>query len=158
MVNATPRQLYPWERQPVPTVQEEGWAPGSVWAGAENLATTGIRSPDLPVRSESLQPTELSRPTSSKCGKGRCSALLRVSSKSEFQLSVSQTKGKGRKSCSGGNYLAAVRCSTNCANISHTELTNWGVRAWIQTRHRERLLPCIKIWHFLLEDNTGDFF
>ena len=30
------------------------WAPGPVWAGAENLAPTGIRSPDRPARSESL--------------------------------------------------------------------------------------------------------
>jgi hypothetical protein len=30
------------------------WAPGPVWTGAENLASTGIRSPDRPARSESL--------------------------------------------------------------------------------------------------------
>ena len=29
VVNATPRPLYPWERDPVPIVQEVGWAPGS---------------------------------------------------------------------------------------------------------------------------------
>jgi len=28
--------------------------PGPVWTGAENLATTGIRFPDRPARSESL--------------------------------------------------------------------------------------------------------
>jgi hypothetical protein len=28
--------------------------PGSVWTGAENLAPTGIRSPDRPARSQSL--------------------------------------------------------------------------------------------------------
>jgi hypothetical protein len=28
-----------------------GWATGPVWIGAENLAYTGIRSPDLPTRS-----------------------------------------------------------------------------------------------------------
>jgi hypothetical protein len=38
----------------VPTVQEAGWAPGPVWTGAENLAPTGIRSPDRPARSQSL--------------------------------------------------------------------------------------------------------
>ena len=41
-------------KDPVPTVQEAGWAPGPVWTGAENLAPTGIRSPDRPARSESL--------------------------------------------------------------------------------------------------------
>jgi hypothetical protein len=39
---------------PVPILQEAGWAPGTVWEGAENLAPTGIRSPDRPARSESL--------------------------------------------------------------------------------------------------------
>ena len=41
-------------KDPVPIVQEAGWAPGPVWTGAENLAPTGIRSPDRPARSESL--------------------------------------------------------------------------------------------------------
>ena len=38
---------------PVPIVHEAGWAPGPVWTGAENLATTGIRSPDRPPRNQS---------------------------------------------------------------------------------------------------------
>ena len=41
-------------KDPVPIVQEAGWAPGAVWTDAENLAPTGIRSPDRPARSESL--------------------------------------------------------------------------------------------------------
>jgi hypothetical protein len=41
-------------KKTVPIVQEAGWAPGPVWTGAENLAYTGIRSPDRPARSESL--------------------------------------------------------------------------------------------------------
>jgi hypothetical protein len=40
--NATPRPLYPRERDPVPNVQEAGWAPGSVWTGLKNLTSTGI--------------------------------------------------------------------------------------------------------------------
>jgi hypothetical protein len=40
-------------KDPVPIVQEAGWAPGPVWTGAENLAPTGFRSPDRPARSES---------------------------------------------------------------------------------------------------------
>ena len=31
-------------KDPLPIVQEAGLAPGPVWTGAENLATTGIRS------------------------------------------------------------------------------------------------------------------
>ena len=38
----------------VPIVQEAVWAPGPVWKGAENLAFTGIRSPNRPARSQSL--------------------------------------------------------------------------------------------------------
>ena len=41
-------------KDPVPIVQEVGWAPGPVWTGAENLTPTWIRSQDRPARSESL--------------------------------------------------------------------------------------------------------
>ena len=50
VINATPRPLTP-RKDPVPTVQQVGWASGLVWTVAENLAPTGIRSPDRPVRS-----------------------------------------------------------------------------------------------------------
>jgi len=41
-------------RDPVPIVQEAGWASELVWTGAENLVPTGILSPDRPARSHSL--------------------------------------------------------------------------------------------------------
>ena len=41
-------------KDPIPIVQEAGWAPGPLWTSAENLAPIGIRSPDRPTRSESL--------------------------------------------------------------------------------------------------------
>jgi hypothetical protein len=41
-------------KESLPIVQEAGWAPMPVWIGAENLAPTGLRSPDRPVRSQSL--------------------------------------------------------------------------------------------------------
>jgi len=44
VVNATHRLLYPGVN-PVPMVYEVGLAPGPVWMGAENLASTGVRSP-----------------------------------------------------------------------------------------------------------------
>ena len=53
-VSVTPRPLFTPGKDPVPIVQEAGWAPGPVWTGAENLTPTGIRSPDRPARSESL--------------------------------------------------------------------------------------------------------
>jgi hypothetical protein len=51
VVNATPRPLYPG-KDPVPIVQEAGWAPGPVWMAAKNLAPTGIRSADRTAHSE----------------------------------------------------------------------------------------------------------
>ena len=53
VINATPRPLYPRERDPVPIVQEAGWAPEPVWTGVEKLALTRICPPDRPARSES---------------------------------------------------------------------------------------------------------
>ena len=41
-------------KDPVSIVQEAGLTPGAVWTGTENLAPTGIRSPNRPARSESL--------------------------------------------------------------------------------------------------------
>ena len=49
-----PGRLFTPEKEPVPIIQEDGWAPGPVWTGAENLASTRIRSPDRPTRSQSL--------------------------------------------------------------------------------------------------------
>ena len=49
-----PRPLFTPGKDPVPIVQEAGWAPGPVRTVAENLAPTAIRSPDRPVRSQSL--------------------------------------------------------------------------------------------------------
>ena len=49
----TPAVLYP-RKYLVPIVEEAGLVPGPVWAGAENLAYTGIQSPDRPARSQSL--------------------------------------------------------------------------------------------------------
>ena len=60
VVNATPRPLSPGI-DPVPILQEAGWAPGPVWAGAGNLAPHR----DLITGPSNLQqdaiPTELSR-------------------------------------------------------------------------------------------------
>jgi len=43
----------PPRNRPGTIVQEAGWSPGPVWTDTENLAPTGIRSPDKPARSES---------------------------------------------------------------------------------------------------------
>jgi hypothetical protein len=38
-LNAMPRALYLWKREPVPIVRGAGSPPLPVWTGAENLAT-----------------------------------------------------------------------------------------------------------------------
>jgi hypothetical protein len=54
VVNATPRPLYPREKDPVPIVQKAGWVSGPVWKGPENLFPSEFRTPDCPAHSESL--------------------------------------------------------------------------------------------------------
>jgi hypothetical protein len=53
-VGVTHRPLFTPGKDPVPIVQEAGWAPEPVWKGAKNLAPTGIRSSDRIARSLSL--------------------------------------------------------------------------------------------------------
>jgi len=53
-VSVTPQLLFTPGKDPIPIVQEVGWAPGPVWTGVENLAPTGIWSPDRPAHSQSL--------------------------------------------------------------------------------------------------------
>jgi len=49
-----PQPFFTLRKDPVPILQEAGWVPEPVWTGAENLATTGIQSPDHPAHSQSL--------------------------------------------------------------------------------------------------------
>jgi hypothetical protein len=46
--------LLPPRRDPVPTEQEARCASGTVGMGPDNLASTGVRTPDRPARSDSL--------------------------------------------------------------------------------------------------------
>ena len=55
VVSTTPRPIYPQERDPVTIVQEDGWTPGPVWTGAENLVPQrGFDPRTVQARSESL--------------------------------------------------------------------------------------------------------
>jgi hypothetical protein len=55
-VSVTPRPQLTPGKDWVPIVQGAGWASGPVWTGAENLASTGIRSADRRARRQSLYP------------------------------------------------------------------------------------------------------
>jgi hypothetical protein len=63
-VSVTPQPLFTLGIDPVPILQEAGWAPGPVWTGAENLVSTGIRSPDRPARNAVAIATALPDPQS----------------------------------------------------------------------------------------------
>jgi len=54
MVKATPRPLYPRDRNPVSDVQEAWWTSRLFWTGAVNHAPTGIWSPVRSTRRKSL--------------------------------------------------------------------------------------------------------
>jgi len=54
VVSVTHWPLFTPGKDPVSILQKAGWAPGSVWTGAENLTPTGIRWLDRPARSQSL--------------------------------------------------------------------------------------------------------
>jgi hypothetical protein len=51
VVSSTPLSHFTPGKDPVPVVQEAGWAPRPVGTGAENFAPPGF---DRPVRSQSL--------------------------------------------------------------------------------------------------------
>jgi len=50
-----PWPIYPWDRGPAYTVEEDRWASGPIWMGGrkENVST-GVRTPDHPVQSKPL--------------------------------------------------------------------------------------------------------
>jgi len=54
VINTTPRPLYQRERDPVPIVQEAGWAPGPEWGYEKSRPPTEIRCPDRLFHTESL--------------------------------------------------------------------------------------------------------
>ena len=64
VVSSTPRpHLTPRRKEPVPILQEAGWAPGPFWTGGKSrLHRDSI--PDLAVRSSVAMPTELPGPQS----------------------------------------------------------------------------------------------
>ena len=53
VVSSTPWSYFTPGKDPVPIVQEAGWALGPVWTGGKSRPT-GIRTPDRPARSQSL--------------------------------------------------------------------------------------------------------
>ena len=58
---ASPGRTLPSGKDPVPILQEAGWAPGPVWTGGKSRPHQDS-IPDIPARSQSGIPTELPGP------------------------------------------------------------------------------------------------
>jgi len=105
----------------VPFVQKAGWGPGPIWAGAENLVPTGIRSPGRPARKKSLyQP---------HCLDPRLSSLFTLNllwfTMSVWALSAQcWTLRKAMCACivflSSGRYFKWLLCNRHCKSDIHT--------------------------------------
>ena len=61
MVSSKPRPHFTPGKDPVPIVQEAGWAPGPVWTGGKSLPHRDT-IPDRPARISVAIPTELPGP------------------------------------------------------------------------------------------------
>jgi hypothetical protein len=61
-----PRPVFTRGKDPVPIVQEAGWAPGQVWTGEENLAPPGF-DPRIVQPVASLYTDYATRPTYFVC-------------------------------------------------------------------------------------------
>ena len=61
MISSTPRPHFTPGKDPVPILQEAGWAPGPVWTGKKSLSHRDW-IPDRPARSSVAIPTELPGP------------------------------------------------------------------------------------------------
>jgi hypothetical protein len=64
VVNATPKP-FTGSKYPLLIAQEVDWALGPVWAGRENLAPPGVRTPERPALSGALYLTTISRSSDS---------------------------------------------------------------------------------------------
>ena len=96
----------------VPIVQEAGWVPGPVWTGGENLASTGIRSPDRSARSQSLY--RLSYPAN--IDSLRLGTILNMQSK----LSVRRTRTNCCSKASG-SFLCCYGVQYDVARLTSGE-------------------------------------
>jgi hypothetical protein len=132
-VSVTPWSLFTPGKDPVPIVQEAGWAPGPVWTGAENLAPTGIRSQDRPAHNQSLY--WLSYPAHSTLGTThqlKPTTLIWVKFQKLLQIylikSSSNTKAKNGynstsysfMACTGTNLVLVYNLTLNATNVAST--------------------------------------
>ena len=114
MANATPRPLYAWGRDAVSILEEVGWAPVLVWTGAENIAPTGILSPVLPARRESLYGLSYPGPHSQRYSDSKLDSPRTKYQKTPYPSGNHQAK---RVLCSH------VLCKKICGNRKLSDVT-----------------------------------
>ena len=111
VVSSTPRPHFTRRKDPVPIVQEAGWAPGPDWTGGKSRPHRDS-IPDCPARSQSLY--RLSYPARKRCeyqehflgGKGgRCVGLTTLPPSSADCLEILQPHPPGTlRACNGIAY------------------------------------------------------
>ena len=123
-------------KDPVPFVQESGWALGSDWASAENFSPSSITSLDCPPCSKSLQRLRYPGPQSMQnfiyfCGQkrwrrtkvpfpaGRCFSFLQnENSILPYMCSMSFDSGLNM-GCKHQPYKDASTCYSNVLSCKH---------------------------------------
>jgi hypothetical protein len=100
VVCSTPRPYFTPGKDPVPIVQEAGWAPGLVWTGGKSRPT-GIRSPDCPAHSQSLYQLSYPFQTNVVSPYAQSSSQRRVSDPEDGDTTPFQTLG---------NYDQSTQC------------------------------------------------
>jgi hypothetical protein len=136
--------LYLRRRNKVLILYEAGWAPGPVWTGAENPASTGISYPGRPFRIESLYRLSYSSPH-------RALTLLRTR-QLEYQVKVKRTLlvylnrkqrirgGWGKLKMLIKAMLPAVQ-GHNLGQCFVHAINNYEICTWVVVKTRERRRP-----------------
>jgi len=116
-VSVTPRPLFTPGKDPVPIVQEAGWAPVPVWADVENLAATGIRSPDGLARSQPDRNEYQEYFMGSKGG--RCVGLTTLLLSHVHWLEIWERQAPGTFRACPGLYRDCFTLILLCNSINH---------------------------------------
>ena len=105
VVSSTPRPHFTPGKEPVPIVQEAGWAPGPVWMGRKSRPHRDS-IPDRPARSQSLY---------------RMSYLAHILRSSD----IDKTSGKWSCLCAYAWCSAFGVCVCVCVCVCHTSVQEW---------------------------------
>jgi len=124
VVSSTPRPHFTPGKDPVPILQEAGWAPGPVWTGAEKSRPHRDSIPDRPARRQSLY--RLSYPAHLRnVSVTICNLSSRISSaRAQFEEMSNTSEILGVYKMSTEKLLAGLSCK-NKYNIKMGVKINW---------------------------------